>query len=724
MTLFTRIETPAEYVDRVEKVAAKIPLSDNNRQWSNEILAELYRVHSYLGKYSVNIEVLKEDEPNGYMQAMFVVTNSAGITSTQRGGNFTVKKARPGTPQTASSDDPDNTPDSAPKSAIAGPDPNNQAAAQEPATPDQSKPSMPSEGVLRIPILVEAGKLYTFDICILPDGKLDQLDRSIVEDVFSGTNEYTVSTRDSAAYPYSEGQQMSPDVPNTRTLGNLRMGTTEKVASILDLALQFCSKEKVASRIKEIDQDKTLLKAISIRPELYLSFEKIAKAAKREEAKPEPKRPLSALLEKSASSGFLLHTIDGDTLEVVSTKLSNAQARFLPTEVINKAIDTGECLLGDAYDAEPVTSNIEKVASVATTGVYHLMTPKGKVVENCVVFSDVKRIYDGASSGISLVLGTEGVSYQEKVAGIRNHSLSEKLNPLTVADSASQGYGVFVLPSGEVTEPVNVTTWITKGHEKIACNVTNEWDQSYTLTMDNSIFQPAAISDSEVLFPSEARFVALDSKVSTNLYSKNIEQLEKVAYNSVTDDLVIVEKEGKRYYFSGNPTVGAPVSLVRGVTEKVAKLVLAALGTHPNDASQVLNFDDKDRQTFTTSCRLVQVEKEKVAAKVYDDFDADYFDAWIPKVAAALPTDKSIDTVLALGFVTPESLSVFIDHIPELVETRRKFAALLLAVRMGNLPDIPEAACLSAMKGINKTVRGLQYLSASNRASEQMEMTE
>ena len=76
---------------------------------------------------------------------------------------------------------------------------------------------------------------------------------------------------------------------------------------------------------------------------------------------------------------------------------------------------------------------------------------------------------------------------------------------------------------------------------------------------------------------------------------------------------------------------------------------------------------------------------------------------------AALADEESIDTVLSLGFATPEHASVFLGNLDVLEESARKLSELTIACRLG-LPDVPEAAATRAMLGLDKVIEGLKAL--------------
>ena len=105
--------------------------------------------------------------------------------------------------------------------------------------------------------------------------------------------------------------------------------------------------------------------------------------------------------------------------------------------------------------------------------------------------------------------------------------------------------------------------------------------------------------------------------------------------------------------------------------------------------------------------------KEKVASAYRDS--AELMSA-LPKLkrdlikeAVAVDDADTVDKMLALGFLTPENVKIFLSYIPALQAATSKLADLLLAVRLG-LQGPPESATRTAMFTIEEVIRGLRRL--------------
>ena len=105
MALFRKIASGFEKY----AAAARIRLGDNPQQWENEILARLYEAHSFLGRFSVNLEIQQEDTSRGYAKGLFVVANAAKSSTAKSGDGPQPMQSYP-EPATEGSPDAQRTP--------------------------------------------------------------------------------------------------------------------------------------------------------------------------------------------------------------------------------------------------------------------------------------------------------------------------------------------------------------------------------------------------------------------------------------------------------------------------------------------------------------------------------------------------------------------------------------------------------------------------------------
>ena len=106
-----------------EKLAAKFILGDNPSTYPSELIAHLYKQHPYLGKYQVNISIQGQDDSQGYLYGVFLVSQPSDVPA------------------------PDGT-------------------QQMGQVINQGQPAPDKENSVRVPIIVENKKAYSYD-CLL-----------------------------------------------------------------------------------------------------------------------------------------------------------------------------------------------------------------------------------------------------------------------------------------------------------------------------------------------------------------------------------------------------------------------------------------------------------------------------------------------------------------------------------------------------------------------------
>ncbi|MAP19451.1 MAG: hypothetical protein CL582_00755, partial [Alteromonadaceae bacterium] len=148
MELVRKLQRPS-----FEKTASKFMLGDNPQTYPSELLAQLYKQHSYLGKYQVNMSIEGQDDSLGYMYGVFTVSHSPDVP--------------------ASSSDP--------------------RMGEVVRQPDAPKSAEEKKASLRIPIIVESKKGYSFDVFISPDGRFLPLNEERVSGALFDMNPYIVS---------------------------------------------------------------------------------------------------------------------------------------------------------------------------------------------------------------------------------------------------------------------------------------------------------------------------------------------------------------------------------------------------------------------------------------------------------------------------------------------------------------------------------------------------
>lgn len=79
----------------------------------------------------------------------------------------------------------------------------------------------------------------------------------------------------------------------------------------------------------------------------------------------------------------------------------------------------------------------------------------------------------------------------------------------------------------------------------------------------------------------------------------------------------------------------------------------------------------------------------------------------LTKEAAAMDDESTVDNLLALNFINPENLGIFVSYMPDLEETAEKLAEMLLSSYLG-MKQLPEGAIERGMKNLEEVLSSLK----------------
>ena len=651
MDLVRKLQPPT-----FEKTASKFTLGDNPSTYPSELLAHLYKQHSYLGKYQVNLSVEGQDPSLGYMYGVFKVTHAPDVPT------------------------PDGT----------------QRMGEVVRNPEQQ--GQEDKNALRIPIIVESKKAYSFDVFISPDGRFLPLNEQRVSAALFDMSPYVVAP----GLPPTPGggQNFSPQDPAAMTGGGATgVNSTVKQASVLDTLSDKIESQAVVSFLEKLAGDQSLKDAIVLNEAFHAAVEKLAGRAEETPSVQETQDidDFEATVVSKIDGGYKLKmaAVDGVSQEVL---LSNVEGQEIPLEIRQNIINNGYTLIVPAENKELV--QVEKTANlklVEESGIYSVMTKSGKA-QRAAVINEVTAL-DGHMMDLCLVVGESGASFQEKVAGVRCGDLDLS----SLKGQALAGEGIFVLKTaGVVTEPVTILNKV-----EIDNNISYLYDHPLrgrgSLKIA-SVKKPVPISGNDYLFPEDAIFVPLSFG---GRYGYDMTTMDKVASSQDRMMEVCLQSDGSEFHFSGRPVNVMDKTAALDVTD--ALLVLGVLGDTPEGAMKKIASAIKNTAiSFVAKNRLME-EKEKLAVSKEVANLADVIHIDLVKEAASLTNPQTVDSVLSLNFVTPENIQGYVDAIPALEEASSKLAELLVGVRLG-LSDVPENAVSSALKGIERATQGLKKL--------------
>ncbi len=638
-----------------EKLAAKFILGDNPSTYPSELIAHLYKQHPYLGKYQVNISIQGQDDSQGYLYGVFLVSQPSDVPA------------------------PDGT-------------------QQMGQVINQGQPAPDKENSVRVPIIVENKKAYSYDVFITPDGRFLPLNEMRVAAAMFDAGPYAVAPMPKNL---SGGSGAMPAEPSGMHGGGSQLGPNqvEKRASALSAA--NLDKDTVETFLNQVAANERLLDAADLNPAFSSSLSKIAHLVDNHQpvtaASDSP--DFDAAIVTKVGGGYVIKTASANGFAVEEHFIRNVDGHTLPRDVRNALSTQSAVLLSSNNTKLGSVETTTGLTDIADTGIFSVLDKHGNA-HRAAVISDVVTL-DGRSSDLKLVVGPKGSSVQDKVAGVRCGDLDLE----SLAGSDPLGEGVFVYKTaGAVSEPLDI---------KHAVFDVKTGDTSYiyesplrgkgSIKLAN-VRKPVQTKGNDFLIPEDSAFVPMQFNAK---FQSDTVLIEKVAARTSYINKVKVTSDGREYSFEG-----APVNELEKkafLDRDSALLVMGVLGDSPEGAlSKLAEASEKGESTFVASSRVTKTETPEVVtteeAKV-----ASVIKLNLVKEAAVLNNSETVDSVLSLNFITPENVQGYLDALPIFEESASKLAELLVGVRLG-LSDIPEPAVASSLSGIERAITGLKKL--------------
>lgn len=646
-----------------EKLAKRITLSDNESTWPNEMMAALYKQHDFLGSYSVNLKIEGQDDNLGYLYGSFIVGNPSDMA---------VSQGMPGS-----------------------------------QGPQEVKQQAPGAVELRVPVIVEDGKLYSFDVFITPDSRFQPLTKRRVEQALQQVAPYSpVSSRDAMPLAPMTTSGMQPEVPNaglghSRGLGGSNAPYSVKTASasILDTALALTPPVKKNEFLKQAASDPWVISQLGSRPAFSDAMNRIAASADtspEEELMAADDFDVAVLTKVAGGFEITLGTNDGRVAPPI--RMTNAQASGIPAQARNDAMRYGAALLsGNETSITKEATDSLGFDYVDSPGVYDLVAPGAKGVTGFVF--NVKNV-DGSDTRTKLAMSTEGNSFQNDIAGIKRG----QLEMMKFAEDKTSGEGVFYTGGDSVVGPLSLRTRVDRHGGTTTYFCSDAYGVNYELTKLAGATRPIKISEGNYYIPEEYTWVSM----STNAirYEDDPFVVEKTASFVSDRRMIHLLSSGDEFTFKG-----IPVEKVASDNLKYpqATMLLGVLGASPNDARDLLKEASEWGEVRFEPGRTIDFQEEKTVLASVDTSFMPSLD--FVKIAASIRDHSdTVDAVLSLGFVTPENIQAYVDNLPMFEEAVFSLSEMLIGARLG-VPDIKENAVLSAVKGLDRIVDSLRELS-------------
>lgn len=224
-------------------------------------------------------------------------------------------------------------------------------------------------------------------------------------------------------------------------------------------------------------------------------------------------------------------------------------------------------------------------------------------------------------------------------------------------------------------------------------------------------------------------------------------EIMKTAALGMPGSRIDVTANGGSYTLSGPPVDDLEPMYRQGISKQAAAFTLVAAGLFPASAHQLLKEADGmygavasayNLRKVASGAKALQREREAINAELSKvagiqpkffvkeaaniaaylqlagtangpQYIAQQFPSMFKLAAPTLPHQETVDSILSLGMVNPESVSVFVRQKPKLEEALSTLCTLLLFARIG-APGIPEISLERTISGFEETLDAVDML--------------
>jgi hypothetical protein len=377
-----------------------------------------------------------------------------------------------------------------------------------------------------------------------------------------------------------------------------------------------------------------------------------------------------------------------------------------------------------------------KFSPISEPGVYSCLTKADNTIQVGFVFPEV---FDYSLEKTGYMLFTNGLLYaiQSNIAGIAKNDDAAQLKK----GSPYKGtWGTFVIKTEDdkikVLKPFKVSG-LSGSSRDLRVHATDIDGAGVNFILSDTIyFAPEAnlgatvLGDSgerTYLVPKDSIYLSLGN--STKLISSQTEfdrtvRMSRLAgiiqeggYRDMPENTITMRYFNKQYEIKGQAPSQISDTSMHGHFS--AKNVLMTLGLSQADANSILSsvFDLAGEPVTISNLRPIQTpvhgntyvtKTASLESQLSDVCDVIRVD--LVKEASFLTDEDSVDMLLGLNFITPDSLSLFIENIDNFKETEQYLARLMLLAQMG-LKNAPEGAIKKALEGVSKAIDYLEELS-------------
>lgn len=228
--------------------------------------------------------------------------------------------------------------------------------------------------------------------------------------------------------------------------------------------------------------------------------------------------------------------------------------------------------------------------------------------------------------------------------------------------------------------------------------------------LSEGISQPTRVSDTEYALPKTWKFMRLNNQ--TQLATDPVSMNKAASIRSMNSDVTL--------FYNGSFNLEGGCGLAKLAHEfrydldpVTAEFMLGVLGVHGGTAKQKVAEARRKGTVKLAGLKSITLlseryaEATKTASALIEKLPMLQRD--IVKEAAAVQDEGTVDNMLALNFINPENMAVFVSYMPELEQSSEKLAEMLLSCYVG-MNQLPEGAIERGMRNLEEVISGLKSL--------------
>jgi hypothetical protein len=487
----------------------------------------------------------------------------------------------------------------------------------------------------------------------------------------------------------------------------------QKTASILKEIASTIRESDANSFVEKVASDHTLRAGFSrsgIASTLVEVFDKTKRASADER--------LHSLAERIEPTVVTLQKLPGGDFLVKSANVNafagdqQAAGQVVPQQEVGQAIgqDQAQSMVpGQVATAvsDPVAQKEEKpnkAKIVEEFGEYKVQdavgnTLMGWIFPTCLAWGDF------TEQPIALFTNGSAYAVQDTVAG---ELVGKGTN---LPDSTPRGDGVFYKVEGGdaiCTSPISIGS-SAAGPDGLPKFVgTDVFGNQLVVSQAEGLRNPERISETEYALPQDWKFMRLNNQ--TQLVPDPSQMNKTAAARSLAFEATLFYNGA--YQLTGGCGLEKVASSFRHDLDAVsAEFMLGLLGVDGVTAKMKVAEARKKGSVKLAGLKTITTlgerykESEKTASAILKQIPNLRKD--LIKEAAVLQDEGTVDHILALNFINPENLQIFLSYIPELEATSEKLAEMLMYSYLG-MNQLPEGALERSMRNLEEVIQALQ----------------